>query len=97
MDRQAGRGLVTFVLILLALGTVFMVLSLTNNPSPATGATALSPTGPSATPSKATSVAAPAKSTPAPTRKPTPRPTLTPTPTGTPIILPTLPPIFPIF
>ncbi len=109
MDRRAGRGLVSFVLILLALGTVLLLVS-GNNPFATGGTVALTTSGStsgsaatpqaSATSSKSSSAAAPVKNTPPGQAKktsptPTPTPTPAPTPTPSPIIVPTLPPIFP--
>src|SRR5437870_4107363 len=100
MDRRAGRGLVSVVLILLAVGTVLLLVS-GNNPFATGGTVALttstiSPNGSSATPrasaaaSRSTSTSGPVKTTPPgqakkPTPAPTPTPTPPPAPTPTPV------------
>src|SRR5207253_1724447 len=97
MNRRAGRGLVSFVLILLALGTVLLLVS-GNNPFATGGVVALTTSGSSngssatpqasATSSKSSSAAAPVKNTPpgqAKKTSPTPTPTPTPDPTPTPL------------
>src|SRR5205823_6617439 len=88
MDRRAGRGLVSFVLILLALGTVLLLVS-GNNPFATGGTVALTTSGStsgatphaSATSSKSPSAAAPVKNTPpGQAKKTSPTPTPAPVP-----------------
>ncbi len=90
MDRRAGRALVSFILILLALGTVLLLVS-GNNPFATRGAMALTTSGsahssptPGSPAAPKAAAASPLKTPPGQAKKALPTPTPIPAPTPTP-------------